>query len=106
MARPADVESGIFFRGVILVCEHNPNGSFGLVVNKALDLELPARLLSAVRGTLVKVLYKGARAEDPESQTDPALCSEWNSNLKETSQLFDQCKLDVRNAMSFDSYFD
>jgi len=41
-----DVDSGIFFRSVILVCEHNPNGSFGLVVNKSLELELPEEVLN------------------------------------------------------------
>lgn len=42
-----DIESGIFFRAVILVCEHTPNGSFGLVINKALDLELPEEIVNA-----------------------------------------------------------
>jgi putative transcriptional regulator len=41
-----DIEAGIFFRGVILVCEHNPNGSFGLVINKSLDLELPEEIIN------------------------------------------------------------
>jgi putative transcriptional regulator len=41
-----DIEVGFFFRGVILVCEHNSNGSFGLLVNKALDLELPEEIMS------------------------------------------------------------
>ncbi|MFI0434314.1 MAG: YqgE/AlgH family protein [Parachlamydiaceae bacterium] len=40
-----DVDEGFFFRGVILVCEHNANGSFGLLINKALDLELPQEVL-------------------------------------------------------------
>jgi D-methionine transport system ATP-binding protein len=35
------------------------------LVEHALDLDLPGRLLNDVRGTLVKVLYKGARAEQP-----------------------------------------
>jgi D-methionine transport system ATP-binding protein len=35
------------------------------LVEHALDLDLPDRLLNDVRGTLVKVLYKGARAEQP-----------------------------------------
>jgi D-methionine transport system ATP-binding protein len=35
------------------------------LVENTLDLELPDRLLNDVRGTLVKVLYKGARAEEP-----------------------------------------
>ncbi len=40
-----DIEEGFFFRGVILVCEHNMNGSFGLLINKALELELPEDIL-------------------------------------------------------------
>lgn len=41
-----DVEIGLFFRGVILVCEHSPNGSFGLVINKSLELELPEDIMN------------------------------------------------------------
>lgn len=41
-----DIEHGIFFRSVILVCEHNSNGSFGLVINKSLDLELPEEIVN------------------------------------------------------------
>jgi len=41
-----EIDSGIFFRGVLLVCEHNPNGSFGLVINKPLTLELPEDILN------------------------------------------------------------
>jgi putative transcriptional regulator len=36
-----DIEGGIFFRSIVLVCEHNPNGSFGIIINKELSLELP-----------------------------------------------------------------
>jgi D-methionine transport system ATP-binding protein len=35
------------------------------LVEHTLDLELPERLVRGCRGTLVKVLYKGARAEEP-----------------------------------------
>ncbi|MEC7839568.1 MAG: YqgE/AlgH family protein [Chlamydiota bacterium] len=41
-----DIEGGIFFRAVVLVCEHNPNGSFGIIVNKSLSLELPDEILN------------------------------------------------------------
>lgn len=41
-----DIETGLFYRSVILVCEHNPNGSFGLMVNKSLDLELPEEIIN------------------------------------------------------------
>ncbi len=40
-----DVASGMFFRGVLLLCEHSPNGSFGIIVNKKLDLELPEEII-------------------------------------------------------------
>ena len=46
MIATPDIEGGIFFRSVVLVCEHNPNGSFGLVVNKSLDLELPEEIIN------------------------------------------------------------
>lgn len=41
-----DIDTGIFFRGVVLVCEHTSNGSFGLVINKSLDLELPEEIIN------------------------------------------------------------
>jgi putative transcriptional regulator len=41
-----DIDTGLFFRGVILLCEHNPNGSFGLLINKALELELPEEIIN------------------------------------------------------------
>ena len=40
-----EIESGLFFRSVVLVCEHNPNGSFGIIVNKNLDIELPSDII-------------------------------------------------------------
>lgn len=46
MIASPDVEAGIFFRGVVLVCEHNPNGSFGIVINKSLDLEIPEEIIN------------------------------------------------------------
>jgi putative transcriptional regulator len=41
-----EIESGIFFRGVVLLCEHTSTGSFGLLVNKKLELELPSDILN------------------------------------------------------------
>jgi putative transcriptional regulator len=41
-----DIDNGLFFRSVILICEHNANGSFGLVINKSLDLELPEEIIN------------------------------------------------------------
>ena len=41
-----EIETGLFFRSVVLLCEHNPNGSFGLIINKTLDLELPEEIIN------------------------------------------------------------
>jgi len=41
-----EIETGLFFRGVILICEHNPGGSFGILINKPLDLDLPEEIIS------------------------------------------------------------
>lgn len=41
-----DVDVGFFFRGVILICEHSVNGSFGILINKSLELELPEDILN------------------------------------------------------------
>ena len=39
-----DIDSGLFFRSVVLVCEHNIGGSFGLIINRSVDLELPEEI--------------------------------------------------------------
>ncbi len=41
-----EVESGLFFRSVVLLCEHNPEGSFGLLINKPLEIELLDEVLN------------------------------------------------------------
>ena len=41
-----DIDSGIYFRSVILICEHSPSGSFGLIINKNLDIELPEEIIN------------------------------------------------------------
>lgn len=56
-----DIENGIFFRSVILVCEHNANGSFGLVINKSIELELPEEILNVknLENMQVRILAGG-----------------------------------------------
>lgn len=41
-----EIETGLFFRAVILICENNSAGSFGLLINKKLDLELPEEVIN------------------------------------------------------------
>lgn len=41
-----EIDMGIYFRSVILLCEHTSSGSFGLILNKPLEIELPEDLLN------------------------------------------------------------
>lgn len=36
-----DIELGYFSRSVLLLCDHSHQGSFALLINKAMDVELP-----------------------------------------------------------------
>ncbi len=40
-----DIEGGLLFRSVVLLCDHSPAGSFGLIINKPLSIELPEEIL-------------------------------------------------------------
>lgn len=40
-----EIQGGLFGRSVMLVCEHNDVGSFGIILNKPLDIELPKELV-------------------------------------------------------------
>ena len=41
-----DIDAGMYFRGVILLCEHGPAGSFGLLINKPLQVEIPEEVIN------------------------------------------------------------
>ena len=41
-----EFDMGFYFRGVILICEHSPGGSFGLMINKTFEVELPEDVLN------------------------------------------------------------
>lgn len=41
-----ELDDGIFYRSVILLCDHSKAGSFGLIVNKPLDKEISEELTS------------------------------------------------------------
>jgi putative transcriptional regulator len=42
-----DIDHGIYFRSVIIICEHSPSGSFGVVINKTLDIDIPEEILNS-----------------------------------------------------------
>ena len=39
MVASPDITSGIFYRSVVLLCDHSAIGSFGLIINKPLEIE-------------------------------------------------------------------
>lgn len=41
-----DIDQGIYFRSVLLLCEHSATGSFGLIINKGIDVELPEEIIN------------------------------------------------------------
>jgi putative transcriptional regulator len=41
-----DIDAGIYFRSVVILCEHSTAGSFGLIINKNLDVDLPEEIIS------------------------------------------------------------
>lgn len=79
-----DIESGIFFRGVVLICEHSPNGSFGIVINKSLELELPDEILNAQNLTNPKVAI---RAGGPVQTNQMMLLHESKSIPQQTLEI-------------------
>lgn len=86
MVASPEVESGIFFRGVVLICEHNPNGSFGLVVNKSLDVELPDEIINIHNLTNPRV---GVRAGGPVQTNQMMLLHTSNAIPQQTLQICD-----------------
>jgi putative transcriptional regulator len=85
-----DVESGFFFRGIILICEHNVNGSFGLLVNKSLELELPDEI-----GNINKLANEriGIRAGGPIQTNQMMLLHNSNQIEHQTLKICDDLYL-------------
>ena len=46
-----EIEGGLFGRAVMLVCEHNEVGSFAIIVNKPLEIELPKEIVDLAEAT-------------------------------------------------------
>jgi putative transcriptional regulator len=41
-----EIDDGIYFRAIIVLCEHSASGSFGLIINKPVEVEFPEELLN------------------------------------------------------------
>jgi putative transcriptional regulator len=81
-----DIEGGIFFRAVVLICEHNANGSFGLVINKSLDLELPEEIINIHN---LANNHVGIRAGGPVQTNQMMLLHTSSQIINQTLQICD-----------------
>lgn len=41
-----DIDEGLYFRAVLVICEHTSSGSFALMINKPLEVEIPEDILN------------------------------------------------------------
>lgn len=60
-----DIDTGVYFRSVIIICEHSPTGSFGLIINKSLDVELPEELINVKEFVNPNVQMRGGGPIQP-----------------------------------------
>lgn len=83
-----DIESGLFFRAVVLVCEHNPTGSFGLVINRTLEVELPEEIISLNHLTNPRV---GVRAGGPVQTNQMMLLHTGGPGTEQQQEMLEIC---------------
>lgn len=79
-----ELESGLFFRGVILICEHNASGSFGLLINKPLDLDLPEEMSNLSHAVNPHV---SMRASGPVQTNHMMLLHTQGENIEQTLEI-------------------
>lgn len=80
-----EIDTGIFFRSVILLCEHGPAGSFGLIINKNLELELPEEVVNLKDLANPRV---GIRAGGPVQTNQMMLV---HTKFSENQQMMEVC---------------
>ncbi|MDP1836324.1 MAG: YqgE/AlgH family protein [Chlamydiales bacterium] len=81
-----EIDSGIFFRAVVVVCEHNPSGTFGLIINKPLDVELPEEVINVNQLANPRV---GLRAGGPVQTNQMMLLHNYEDATQQMLQLCD-----------------
>jgi len=61
-----EINEGLFFRSVVLLCDHSPVGSFGIVVNKPVDVDIPDDIMNLEELSGAKI---DIRAGGPNQQS-------------------------------------
>jgi putative transcriptional regulator len=60
-----DIDTGIYFRSVVMLCEHSAAGSFGLIINKRLEVEIPEDILNIKEFTNTNVQIRAGGPIQP-----------------------------------------
>ena len=78
-----EIDKGILFRSVVLLCDHSPVGSFGMIINKPLDIDISGEMLSQQELASIEMRVRAGGPNQPNqilllhsSEQDP------NSNLQ------------------------
>jgi putative transcriptional regulator len=83
-----EISSGIFSRSVILLCEHSPAGSFGLIINKPLHIDLPEDLLDIKTISNTNIHMRTAGPIQPNQMMLLHNCSVLEQTLKVSEEVF------------------
>lgn len=81
-----NIEPGFYSRSVLLICEHTSKGSFALIVNKILELELPEEVLMTEH---ILNPYVGIRAGGSIQSSQMMLLHSSNSIPQQTIEVVD-----------------
>jgi putative transcriptional regulator len=103
-----------FMRTVVLLCEHNPDGSFGFVLNRPYDQRLDD-FIPALEGYSIPVFYGGPVQTDtlhfihslPNQIPDGQPIGDgiyWGGNFEQVIALVRQRELDLRHIRFFLGY--
>lgn len=60
-----EINDGIFFRSVVLLCDHSPVGSFGIIINKPLEIDVPEDMLNVEELVNAEVTLRAGGPNQP-----------------------------------------
>lgn len=95
-----------FSQTVTFICEHNPQGALGIIINRPLDMRLADVFRQLQLPTDQKALANQPVLQGGPVQTDRgfvvhrAQTQEWDSTLKVSSQIHVTTSRDILNAMA------
>ena len=79
-----DISNGLFFRCVVLLCDHSPVGSFGLIINKPLEVDVENDLLDL---TDLSEAHIQMRAGGPNQPNQIMLLQNYGTNTESSLEI-------------------